>query len=410
MNALALVWNAVRLALGAIQRNKTRAGLTVLGILIGVAAVVTVTGLASGASGEVGGQLDSFSANAIWINPETTQSSGARSRATGRLTEADGRAIAREAVSVTRVGAFLQTTGQVVYGDKNVQTSLYGASLDYFPIRNWKIGKGELWHENEEIIKAKVCVLGTTVATALFGAEDPVGRIIRVGRAPFRVIGVFESRGSSFFGDDQDDRLMMPPGTYRAHVSPTSPGRVDALVAGATSTETMGRAEAQVTAILRQRHHIPDAQVQPDFRTSSQAELRETQKGITLVLSALLLGVAAISLVVGGIGVMNIMLVSVAERTREIGIRMSIGARERDILLQFLIEAVVLSMIGGLMGAVLGMSATFGLGRALGWHMVPSPLALAVAIVTSGGIGVSFGFFPARRAAKMDPIDALRTD
>jgi putative ABC transport system permease protein len=409
MSLFALVWNAIRLALGAIRRNKTRAALTVLGILIGVAAVVTVTGLASGASGEVGGQLDSFSANAIWINPETTQTSGARSKSPGRLTEADARAIAREAVSVTRVGAFLQTTGQVVYGDKNVQTGLYGASLDYFPVRNWKIGKGELWHESDEVIKSKVCVLGTTVATALFGTDDPIGRTIRIGRAPFRVIGVFESRGSSLFGDDQDDRLMMPPGTYRAHVAPTSPGRVDALVAGATSPETMSRAEAQITSILRQRHHIADGQ-QADFRTSSQAELRATQQGITLVLSALLLGVAAISLVVGGIGVMNIMLVSVAERTREIGIRMSIGARERDILLQFLIEAVVLSVIGGLLGAAIGMSATFGLGSLFGWHMVPSPVALALAIATSGGIGVAFGFFPARRAAKMDPIDALRTD
>jgi len=409
MSWLTLLLNAIRLALGAILRNKTRAGLTVLGILIGVAAVVTVTGLASGASGEVGGQLDSFSANAIWISPETTQTSGARSKATGRLTEADGRAIAREAVSITMVAPYLQTSGQVVYGDKNVQTQLYGTGLNYFPIRKWKIGKGELWQESDEIVKAKVCVLGATVATTLFGTEDPVGRMIRIGRAPFRVIGVFEARGSSLFGDDQDDRVMMPPGTYRAHVLPTSPGRVDSLCTASTSPETTARAEEQITSILRQRHHIPDGQP-PDFRTSSQAELRETQKGITLVLSALLLGVAAISLVVGGIGVMNIMLVSVAERTREIGIRMSIGARERDILLQFLIEAVVLSVIGGLLGAVLGMGATFGLGQALGWHMVPSPIALALAIATSGGIGIAFGFFPARRAAKMDPIDALRTD
>lgn len=409
MSWFSLVWNAIRLALGAIQRNKTRAGLTVLGILIGVAAVVTVTGLASGASGEVGGQLDSFAANAIWISPETTQSSGARTKATGRLTESDGRAIAREAVSITAVAPYLQTAGQVVYGDKNVQTSLYGVGLDYFPIRKWKVGRGELWQESDEIVKSKVCLVGTTVATKLFGNEDPVGHTIRIGRAPFRVIGVFVSRGSSMFGGDDDDRIMMPPGAYRAHVIPTSPGRVDTLVAGATSPETTERAEAQIASILRQRHHIPEGQ-RSDFRTSSQAELRDTQKKITLVLSALLLGVAAISLVVGGIGVMNIMLVSVAERTREIGIRMSIGARERDILLQFLIEAVALSVIGGILGAVLGMSATFGLGHALGWTMTPSPLALAIAIATSGGIGVTFGFFPARRAAKMDPIDALRTE
>jgi putative ABC transport system permease protein len=409
MSFLTLLWNAVRLALGAIQRNKTRAALTVLGILIGVAAVVTVTGLASGASGEVGGQLDSFSANAIWINPETTQTSGARTKATGRLTENDGKAIAREAVSITAVAPYLQTAGQVVYGDKNVQTQLYGVGLSYLPIRKWVVAKGSAWQESDELIKSKVCLLGATVATTLFGTEDPVGRTLRIGRAPFRVIGVLEARGSSLFGDDQDDRVMMPPGSYRAHVLPTSPGRVDALIASSTSPETTERAEAQIASILRQRHHIPDGG-QPDFRTSSQAELRQTQKQITLVLSALLLGVAAISLIVGGIGVMNIMLVSVAERTREIGIRMSIGARERDILLQFLIEAVVLSVIGGILGAVLGMSATFGLGVALDWHMVPSPVALAVAIATSGGIGIAFGFLPARTAAKMDPIDALRTE
>ncbi len=271
------------------------------------------------------------------------------------------------------------------------------------------MGKGEAWQESDELIKSKVCLLGATVATELFGALDPIGHTIRIGRSPFRVIGVLEARGSSLFGDDQDDRVMMPPGTFRVHVLPTSPGRVDSLVTSAASPEVTARAEAQIASILRQRHHIPDGQ-QPDFRTSSQAELRETQQRITLVLSALLLGVAAISLVVGGIGVMNIMLVSVAERTREIGIRMSIGARERDILLQFLIEAVVLSVIGGLLGAMLGTSATLGLGRALGWRMIPSPIALALAVATSGGIGVAFGFFPARRAAKMDPIDALRTE
>jgi putative ABC transport system permease protein len=374
-----------------------------------VAAVVTVTGLAAGASDQVGGQLDSFSANAIWINPETTQTSGARSKSTGRLTENDGRAIAREAVSVTMVAPYLQTSGQVVSGDKNVQTQLYGTKLPYFTIRKWKIGKGEFWQESDELIKSKVCILGTTVATALFGTDDPVGRTIRIGRSPFRVIGVFESRGSSLFGDDQDDRVMMPAGTYRVHVLPTSPGRVDSLVASSTSPETTARAEAQISSILRQRHHIAD-DAQPDFRTSSQAELRDTQKTISLVLSALLMGVAAISLLVGGIGVMNIMLVSVAERTREIGIRMSIGARERDILLQFLIEAVVLSVIGGLLGAGFGIGATLGLGHALGWNMIPSPVALAIAVATSGGIGIAFGFFPARTAAKMDPIDALRTE
>jgi len=406
---MTLLWNATRLAMSAILRNKTRAALTVLGILIGVAAVVTVTGLASGAAGEVGGQLDSLSANAIWISPETTQTSGARTRATGRLTENDAIAIGREAVSITGAAPYLSTQGQVVYADKNLSTSLHGTKLPYFPIRKWVVGKGELWQESDEIIKSKVCVLGSTTAETLFGDADPIGRTVRIGRSPFRVIGVFASRGSSLFGEDQDDRVMMPIGTFRAHVEPTSPGRADAIVVGATSAETTARAEQQITAILRQRHHIPEGQPS-DFRTSSQAEIRSMQQGITVILSALLLGVAAISLLVGGIGVMNIMLVSVAERTREIGIRMSIGAREQDILLQFLVEAVVLTMIGGLLGAAFGFGATLGFGRALGWHMGPSPVALGLAMITSAVIGVSFGFLPARRAAKMDPIDALRTE
>jgi putative ABC transport system permease protein len=409
MSYLVLVWNAVRLALGAIRRNKTRSGLTVLGILIGVAAVVLVTGLASGASGEVGGKLENLSANAIWIEPEPTQTSGARSKATGRLTENDARAIAREAGSVTGAAGVLSASGQIVFGDRNVQTNLFGAGLGYFPVRKWRVAKGELWQESDELVKAKACVLGATVATKLFDESDAIGRIVRINRVPFRVIGVFEERGSSLMGTDQDDRVYMPLGAFRAHISPTPPGRVETILAGATLPETTTHAEAQIKAILRQRHHIADG-LPDDFRTSSQAEMRDTQGTIMKALSALLLGVAAISLVVGGIGVMNIMLVSVAERTREIGIRMSIGARERDILLQFLVEAVVLSTLGGLAGAAIGMGATVGIGTLLHWNMIPSPIALAGAVATSGGIGVAFGYLPARRAARLDPIEALRAE
>jgi putative ABC transport system permease protein len=276
-------------------------------------------------------------------------------------------------------------------------------------VRKWRVAKGELWQESDELVKAKACVLGATVATKLFDESDAIGRIVRINRVPFRVIGVFEERGSSLMGTDQDDRVYMPLGAFRAHISPTPPGRVETILAGATLPETTTHAEAQIKAILRQRHHIADG-LPDDFRTSSQAEMRDTQGTIMKALSALLLGVAAISLVVGGIGVMNIMLVSVAERTREIGIRMSIGARERDILLQFLVEAVVLSTLGGLAGAAIGMGATVGIGTLLHWNMIPSPIALAGAVATSGGIGVAFGYLPARRAARLDPIEALRAE
>jgi putative ABC transport system permease protein len=406
---MALVLNAIRLALGAVARNKTRSILTVLGILIGITAVVAVVALAGGASAQVGEQIDSFAANALYINPQPVQQSGARGKALGRLTEADGRAIVREAVSVTAVAPFISSQGQVVYQDRNVATMLIGTTLPYFPIRKFNIERGELWTEADETLKTKVCVLGATPAAKLFGTEDPVGRIIRIGRSPYRVVGVMQERGASPFGDDQDDRIMMPIGSFRARIMHTFPGRADLLIASSTSPQTTQRAQEQITSILRQRHHIPEGR-EPDFTVNTQAEFRETQQAISGVLSALLLGVAAVSLVVGGIGVMNIMLVSVAERTREIGIRLAIGARASDILMQFLVEAIVLSLIGGVLGIGTGLGATVGLAHALGWAMSLRWQSIAVAVLTSATIGVLFGYLPARRAAHLDPIEALRTD
>lgn len=409
MSGVTLVLGAIRLALSAIRRNKLRAALTVLGILIGVTAVVMVTALAGGASQSVGGQIDAFGSNILFINPESVQSSGVRGKVSGRLTEADGRAIARDAPSVAAVAPWLSTAAQVVYGDRNVQTMVAGTTTPYFPIRRFNVAKGEKWTESDELLKTKVCIVGQTVADKLFGTEDPIGRTIRIGRAPHRVIGVLAPKGNSPFGEDQDDRIIMPIGSFRARVQATSPGRVDMLMASSTSEQTTDRAQTQIESILRQRHRIADGR-DADFRVNTQAEFRETQQAIAKVLGALLLSVAAVSLVVGGIGVMNIMLVSVAERTREIGIRMSIGARARDILVQFLIEAVVLSLAGGVLGIVLGGAATIALGRALGWNAVPSLESVGVAVLTSAVIGIGFGFLPARRAASLDPIDALRTE
>ena len=404
-----LFLNAVRLALGAIMRNKLRAGLTVLGIFFGIAAVTAVTAVARAAASKVSGEIDSFASNALYVHPMPTTSSGARGKVTGRLTEADGKAIAREAVSVSGVGLWLSTQAQVVYADKNVSTFTIGTNLEYFPIRKFKIAKGDFWSETDEQFKTKVLIIGETVRRKLFGDEDPIGRTVRIGRSPYRIVGLLEARGSGTFGDDQDDRVLMPIGSFRARVSPTSPGRTDQLIISATNENTVERARRQITEILRQRHRIQEGR-ESDFEVNTQAEFRKVTDGIATVLSALLLSVAGISLLVGGIGVMNIMLVSVAERTREIGIRMSIGAREGDILSQFLVEAVVLSLIGGMLGIILGIGATVGVGFLINWPMAPSPGTIAVAVLTSAAIGLVFGFLPARRAAKLDPIEALRAD
>jgi putative ABC transport system permease protein len=407
---VSLFLNAFRLAFGAILRNKLRAALTVLGIMIGVFAVVSVVAIASGAATQVADKLESFAANAVYVHPRPTQASGARSKTSGRITENDAKAIAREAVSITGVGYWLDTHGQVIFGDKNINTEVIGTNLAYFPIRKWEIDKGAFWTESDELLKTKVCVIGTTVRDKLFGpGVDPVGHTIRIAGFPFRVIGLTKQRGGMMGGDDQDDRVMMPTGSWRARVQHTSPGRLDQLIMGATSAETVEHAMHQVAEILRQRHHIaPDAP--DDFEINSQAQMREMEEKVAGMLSKLLLGVATISLVVGGIGVMNIMLVSVTERTREIGIRMSIGAREGDILTQFLIEAVVLSCIGGIAGMVLGVGVVALIGFALDMPLSAGPGAMAIAVGTSAAIGLFFGFVPARRAAKLDPIDALRTD
>jgi putative ABC transport system permease protein len=405
---IAMLRDATRLALGAIVRNKLRAALTVLGIFIGITAVVIVTAAATTTTAAVGGEIDSFAANGLFVWSRPVQASGAKSKVVGRLTEADGRAIAREAVSVAGVAPWLNTSGQVVYADKNWATSLIGTTLSYLPIRRFTIAKGTTWTESDELLKTKVCVIGQTVATNLFGTDDPVGRTIRIGRSPYTVAGVLASRGTSPFGEDQDDRVMMPIGSFRARVMHTAPGRTDQLIISATSDQTVNRAKAQIEGILRQRHHLEPGR--DDFEVSTQADVRETTEAIMTTLSALLLSVAGVSLLVGGIGVMNIMLVSVAERTREIGIRMSIGARARDILVQFLIEAVALTMIGGMLGIAAGSGITLAIGRVLSSAMAPSATALGIAVGTSVAIGTFFGFLPAWRAAKLDPIAALRVE
>ena len=396
-------------ALRAILRSPMRASLTVLGILIGVAAVITVTALGSGARENVSGQIQAIGSNFVIVFPQAIPASGAHgAQGSGmRLTEDDGRAILNESTSVVAVAPALRSMVQIVSGDQNWATSVIGTTLPYFQVRNWAVARGALWEAHDEVVKSKVVVLGSTVARNLFGAEDPVGRTVRLGRYPYRVLGVLATKGEAPFGGDQDDAVIMPSSSFRSRIMRTPPGFAGALMASARSTDATDRAVHQIDAILRQRHHIDDGR-DPDFVIRTQKEFAEMQDRIYGILTLLLVFVAAISLIVGGIGVMNIMLVSVTERTREIGIRMAIGAREADSRTQFLAEAVVLSVLGGLAGVAVGALATGLLQRLLEWHMTLAVRPIAISIGVSAAVGIAFGFFPARRAARLDPIEALR--
>jgi putative ABC transport system permease protein len=397
------------LAFRAIVQNPLRAGLTVLGILIAVAAVVTVDALGAGGREHVSKQIDGLGSNFIVVFPQASQASGAHgAQGSGmRLTEEDGRAILRESTSVAAVAPALRASAQVVYGDQNWLTSAFGTRLPYLEVRNWAVVRGVPWDSHDEATKAKVLLIGQTVAQNLFGAEDPVGRTVRIGRYPYRVTGVLAPKGETPFGADQDDIVLMPSSSFRARVMRTPPGFAGAIMASATSSTTTDRAVAQIDSILRQRHRIePDRE--PDFAIRTQKEFAAMKDRVSAALSVLLVFVAAVSLLVGGIGVMNIMLVSVTERTREIGIRMAIGARPRDIRVQFLVEAVTLALLGGIAGVLAGGVAVAGLRTLLGWEMALRPVAVIVAVGVSGATGVLFGFRPARRAAGLDPMDALR--
>jgi putative ABC transport system permease protein len=398
---------ALFIALRAVRRNKLRAGLTILGITIGVAAVVTVTALGRGARENINTQISNLGSNALMVFPRSSRPSGARNAATGsRLSELDSDALVRESTSIRLAAPFLRAGGQVIYEGENSKPTLIGTRIAYFEIRNWKVVKGEVWNVSSEAISEKVVVIGQQTATDLFRGADPVGRTVRIGRHPYRVAGVLEEKGQSPFGQNQDDIVLMPITTMRSHILFGRPNETHAIMMSASAAETTERAKTQAESILRERHRIQEGD-EDDFIVRSQAEFRAMQDTVYGVLSALLISVATVSLVVGGIGVMNIMLVSVTERTREIGIRMAIGAREADILGQFLIEALALAILGGLVGTALGYGLIVLASVALGWPMKLELVSLAVALGVSTVIGLVFGFFPARRAARMDPVQAL---
>ncbi len=400
---------ALRLALRSLLRNKLRAGLTMLGILIGVAAVVAMTALGEGAKRSIETQLNNLGVNLLWVYPGASNSGGARGEMGSRLTltEDDGVAIARDVSAVQAVAPVLTVATQVVVGARNVATRVTGTTPDFLRARAWEVRRGREFSEADMRGAAKSCIIGETVRLALFDDEDPLGRTIRLGKLPCTVIGVLAVKGQGSFGQDYDDTVLMPITTVRARMRGSAARDVQNLVISVRAPELMQRAQSQITALLRQRHHL-QASEEDDFMIRNLQDIMATMEQTRSTLATLLLSIAAIALLVGGIGVMNIMLVSVTERTREIGIRLAIGARSGDILAQFLVEAVALSVIGGAAGLLLGFGAGSLLGKTMEWAVSFSPSAAIIAFATSAGIGVVFGYFPARRAAHLDPIQALR--
>ncbi|MBI2354326.1 MAG: ABC transporter permease [Deltaproteobacteria bacterium] len=400
----------LKIALRALRTNKMRSFLTMLGIIIGIAAVIAMMAVGSGASYVISQQIASIGSNIILVLPGTTTSGGLRTGSGGvqTLTSDDVRAIMTESPSVALAAGTIRTSGQVVYGNMNWSTVVMGASPELFEIREWPVVSGRLISQQDADGAAKVCLLGQTVADNLFGSVDPVGRMIRIRKIPFTVIGVLERKGQSPQGQDQDDAVFVPLRTAQRNlVKSPFPNNVGAIMVKARSEELLDKAESEIKSLLNQRHRITNSK-EPDYSTRNLSEILAVAEQSSKAMSLLLGAVASISLIVGGIGIMNIMLVSVTERTREIGIRMAIGARRNDILLQFMTEAVLLTMIGGLVGICLGAVGATVVSRILSWPTLISVESITIAFFFSGAVGIFFGFYPARKAAGLNPIDALR--
>jgi putative ABC transport system permease protein len=401
-----------RIALRALAVNKLRSALTMLGIVIGVGAVIVMIAVGAGAQKRVEEQVRALGSNLLLVMPGSTTAGGVRMGfgSASTLTEDDVTSINREIPEALAAPA-LRGSAQVVYGNANWSTQMFGTTPDYLEVRQWPLAAGRTFEPAEMAGAAKVCLIGATVARQLFGDADPIDQSIRIKRVPFTVIGVLDVKGQSLMGTDQDDLILMPIKTARSRVLGTASaarnrtvGTIWVKVADGVDTRVV---EDQVRSLLRQRHRVQPG-ADDDFSLRNLAEVMAVQEASSRVLALLLAAVASVSLLVGGIGIMNIMLVSVTERTREIGLRMAVGARTRDILGQFLVEAVTLSLIGGLAGVGLGIGASFMIAELAGWRIVLSPEAVGLAVAFAFAIGVFFGFYPARKAARLNPVEALR--
>ncbi len=397
----------LRVAMRSILKNRMRSVLTSLGVIIGVGSVIVMVGLGAGAQADVEAQIQSLGANMIMVFPAWGRvhgvSQGAASR--NRLTLDDVERLRENTTLLTGLSPVVRSGGQVIGGIGNWNTSVEGVDPAYLEIRSWKLASGEFFTERDVRAKSKVAVLGKTVVDNLFPDSDPIGERIRIRNTPFKVIGVLEARGQSPFGSDYDDIILAPSRTVLSRLAGgTYISRIYSSVASAEDTDA---AIEEMTAALRASHKL-EPQEEDDFRIRNQAELMETATETQRVMTLFLGGVAAVSLLVGGIGIMNIMLVSVTERTREIGIRLAVGARSADVMAQFLTESVVLSLFGGTIGVILAYSVATFLNRAVGMTTIVQPGIVLMAFGFSGAVGVFFGFYPARKAARLNPIDALR--
>jgi putative ABC transport system permease protein len=396
-----------RVALKAIAQNGMRSGLTALGIIIGVGAVICTVAIGEGASARVEQAITNIGANMVWIEAGGVNRNGVHTGAYGTktLTLGDFDAIREHVPIVTNVTPQADTRVQVIFGNQNWNSTVRGVAPTYLAIKGWDIVRGGMYTDVDVERASNVCVLGQTVVDQLFGAADPLGETIRVKDQPCTVVGVLAVKGQSATGQDQDDTLLMPYTTVMKKIKGQT--WVDDIMCTAMSAAVVDQAEQQITALLRERHHIrPGAD--DDFNLRHPTEIAQAVAESTKVMELLLASIASVSLLVGGIGIMNIMLVSVTERTREIGIRMAIGARGRDVRAQFLIEATILSLIGGAFGTLAGVAGSRTISNVFQWPVHVSPNAIILAFGFSAGIGVFFGFYPAAKAARLDPIDALR--
>jgi putative ABC transport system permease protein len=400
-----MIANAFAIALTEIRRNLLRASLTTLGIVIGVAAVIAMVTLGNGASAGISQSIGSLGRNLIILSPGTRRGPGGPSADAPPFDVADAEAIKRNIANV-RAAAPVTTRAEIaVSGNRNHTTQVTGTDNDYLDAREWPVATGRSFTDVELRGGRAVCVIGQTIRTELFGSQNPLGTNIRIGQVPCEIVGILEAKGQSTFGQDQDDLILMPVRAVQRRIAGDT--TVGTIWIAASRPEDVTKLKADLNQLMRERRHLTSGTPE-DFQANDMQQIASIMETTTGILTAFLAAIAAVSLLVGGIGIMNIMLVSVTERTREIGIRLAVGARERDVLTQFLVEAVVMSGLGGAAGILLGLATTAVAVRFLNIPFVPSPGIVVLAFVFSAGIGVAFGYFPARRAARLDPIEALR--